>query len=83
MVDGFTDGLQSDCALFVLTALGLQLKLQPVKDIFLFNTKDSVDNWTASSDRSIGGTRVLGLSVVGDVEEDFGSDLSQMVQTDK
>ncbi|CAH0487872.1 unnamed protein product [Peronospora farinosa] len=36
-------------------SLGLQLKLQPEKDIFLFNAKDSVVNWTASSDRSIGG----------------------------
>ncbi|KAH7488342.1 putative complex I intermediate-associated protein 30 [Phytophthora ramorum] len=36
-------------------SLGLQLKLQPQKDIFLFNAKDSVANWTASSDRSIGG----------------------------
>ncbi|CAH0480874.1 unnamed protein product [Peronospora belbahrii] len=36
-------------------SLGLQLKLQPEKDIFLFNAKDSVANWTASSDRSIGG----------------------------
>jgi hypothetical protein len=37
------------------TALGLQLKLQPEKDIFLFNAKDAVANWTATSDRSIGG----------------------------
>ncbi|KAE9360844.1 hypothetical protein PF008_g1613 [Phytophthora fragariae] len=36
-------------------SLGLQLKLQPEKDIFLFNAKDSVANWSASSDRSIGG----------------------------
>ncbi|KAG1711868.1 hypothetical protein DVH05_009109 [Phytophthora capsici] len=36
-------------------SLGLQLKLQPEKDIFLFNAKESVINWTASSDRSIGG----------------------------
>ncbi|KAL4155107.1 hypothetical protein PRNP1_007221 [Phytophthora ramorum] len=36
-------------------SLGLQLKLQPQKDIFLFNAKDSVANWTASSDSSIGG----------------------------
>lgn len=39
-----------------LAALGLQLKLQPEKDIFLFNAKESVANWTATSDRSIGGT---------------------------
>ncbi|EGZ30493.1 hypothetical protein PHYSODRAFT_553488 [Phytophthora sojae] len=36
-------------------SLGFQLKLQPEKDIFLFNAKESVANWTASSDRSIGG----------------------------
>uniref|UniRef100_A0AAV1T6K6 NADH:ubiquinone oxidoreductase intermediate-associated protein 30 domain-containing protein n=1 Tax=Peronospora matthiolae TaxID=2874970 RepID=A0AAV1T6K6_9STRA len=36
-------------------SLGLQLKLQPEKDIFLFNAKESVADWTATSDRSIGG----------------------------
>ncbi|CAI5714928.1 unnamed protein product [Hyaloperonospora brassicae] len=36
-------------------SLGLRLKLQPEKDIFLFNTNDAVAEWTATSDRSIGG----------------------------
>ncbi|TDH69022.1 hypothetical protein CCR75_000902 [Bremia lactucae] len=36
-------------------SLGLQLKLQPEKDIFVFHAVESVANWTASSDRTIGG----------------------------
>ncbi|GMF43768.1 unnamed protein product [Phytophthora fragariaefolia] len=52
----------ADCARVLLAtaaALGFQLKLQPEKDIFLFNAKEAVANWTASSDRSIGGRRSL------------------------
>ncbi|CEG47102.1 Uncharacterized conserved protein [Plasmopara halstedii] len=36
-------------------SLGIQLKLQPEKNIFLFDAKESVAEWTASSDKSIGG----------------------------
>ena len=46
---------RSVCCLIIFVALGLRLELQPEKDIFLFNTKDAVAEWTSTSDRSIGG----------------------------
>lgn len=41
--------------LVMLAALGMQLKLQQEKDVFIFTGRNATRDWIASSDRSIGG----------------------------
>uniref|UniRef100_K3WI04 NADH:ubiquinone oxidoreductase intermediate-associated protein 30 domain-containing protein n=1 Tax=Globisporangium ultimum (strain ATCC 200006 / CBS 805.95 / DAOM BR144) TaxID=431595 RepID=K3WI04_GLOUD len=50
-------------------SLGLQLKLQQERDVFLFRNRDATRDWIASSDRSIGGLSECKWGFYGDSGE--------------
>ncbi|KAF1330874.1 Complex i intermediate-associated protein 30, mitochondrial precursor, partial [Globisporangium splendens] len=55
-------------------SLGLQLKLQQERDVFLFRNRDATRDWIASSDRSIGGLSECKWGFYGESDEKLHPD---------